>query len=82
MYWPYHEPLEIVALLLLDKLDRKAIGQMSDHTADAGPDRERHSDRRLHFSRDRDTGRRHVDDKAAVAAAIGEGQRSTANLPG
>src|ERR1019366_10743368 len=48
---------------------------MSDDAADAGSDRQRHSDLWLHVSRDRGTGQRHVDDKAAADGAIGECQR-------
>ena len=35
---------------------------------------QRHPDLRLHVSRNRDTGQRHIDDKAAAGSAIGEGQ--------
>src|SRR5450759_5322839 len=47
---------------------------MSDDAADAGSDGQRHSDLRLHISRDRDSDPRHVDDGAAAGGAVGEGQ--------
>src|SRR3977135_2956508 len=48
---------------------------MSDDASDASSDRQRHSDLRLHVSRERDAGRRHVDDGAAASGAVVEGQK-------
>ena len=44
------EASEIVDILSFDELDRKAGVESSDHPAHAGPDRQRCSDRQLHFS--------------------------------
>lgn len=64
----------MVSVLRFDELDREAIRQNSDNATDAGSDGQRRSDLRLHISRDRDAGHRHVDNKAAVGRAIGKGQ--------
>jgi hypothetical protein len=50
------QPVEIVAALLFDELDCKAVGQKPDDAADAGPDGKGRSNLRLHFRGDRDTG--------------------------
>jgi hypothetical protein len=71
---PQDQPLEIVAVLLFDETDRETMRQQSDDAADAGPDRQRHSDLRLHVSRDGNACSRHVDDEAAAGRAVGEGQ--------
>jgi hypothetical protein len=69
-----NQSIEIVAVLSFDELDCKAIGQKSDNAADAGSNGERHSNRRLHFSRNRGAGDRHVDDEATVSGPVGQDQ--------
>ena len=63
---------QIVDVLPLNELDRKAGFKDPDDASHAGADRQRRSERQLNFGRDAGAGRRYVDDEAAMHAAVGE----------
>jgi hypothetical protein len=61
-------------LVGLDELDGETVRQMPDHAPDAGADRKRHADRRLYLGGHRRTRQRHIDDEAALHAAVRQRQ--------